>query len=112
MRHLPVISEHSVWLKLAQEVEEEALNASTDFVVPARPAQQPFQFTDIPGSNGIHTAPNGESSALDMDLIFQEYGFIDPELGTAWDEDHGLKPKRARTASVKQIKTFIYCRSL
>ena len=43
------------------------------------------------------------------DSIFQDYGFIDPELSAAWDEDHGLKPKRAQTAiaSVKQIKTFI-----
>lgn len=76
-------------------------NASTGFAVPAKPAQQPFQFTDIPRSNETHTAPNGESSELDVDSIFQEYEFIDPELGAAWDEDHGLKLKRAQAASVK-----------
>jgi len=42
-----------------------------------------------------------------MDSIFQEYGFIDPELSATWDEDHGLKLKRAQAASVKRINTFI-----
>jgi hypothetical protein len=38
-----------------------------------------------------------------MDTFFQEYGLMDPELSTAWDEEHGLKPKQIQTASVSKF---------
>jgi hypothetical protein len=37
---------------------------------------------------------------MDVDSLFQEHNFMDPELSTAWDEEYGLKAKQARTASV------------
>jgi hypothetical protein len=82
------------------------VNASTDFAAPPKPAQQSFQFTDTPGSNDTYAAPNYDGSEVDMDAIFQEFGFMDPELSAAWDEDHGLKAKRVRTASVSQSIHF------
>jgi hypothetical protein len=33
-------------------------------------------------------------------LDWMRYGIMDPEDSAAWDEEHGLKDKRARTASV------------
>lgn len=77
------------------------VNASMTAAAPTKPAPRPFHFTDTP-SNDTHAATNDPDSEVDMNSIFQEYGFMDPELSAAWDEDHGLKAKRARTASVSK----------
>jgi len=81
------------------------LNASTIAAAPTKPALRPFHFTDTV-SNDTHEATNDQGSEMDMESIFQEYGLMDPELSAAWDEDHGLKAKRARTASVSQSMLF------
>jgi len=68
--------------------------------------QQPFHFVDTLSSNNFHTTINDEGSAMDVDSFFEEYSLMDPELSAAWDEDHGLRAKRARTASVRKSKAF------
>lgn len=65
--------------------------------------QKPFHFVDALPSNDIDATINDNILEMDMDSFFQEYGLMDPELSAAWDEDHGLKAKRAQTASVSQF---------
>jgi len=69
-------------------------------------AQEAFYFMDTLPSQETHAADHNDSFDVDIDTIFQEYGFMDPELSAAWDEDHGLKAKRTRTASVRKSITF------
>jgi len=60
----------------------------------------PFQQTQAADSDGVFD--------MDIDSIFQEHNLMDPEISDAWDEDHGLKAKRARTSSVsKPIYTLL-----
>jgi hypothetical protein len=68
--------------------------------------QQPFHFVDTLSSNNFYTTINDKGSAMDVESFFEEYGLMDPELSAAWDEDHGLRAKRARTASVRKSKAF------
>ena len=83
------------------------VNVSTDFAALPKPAPPSFEFTDIPAPHDTQTAHNFDSSEVDMESFFQEYGLMDPELSAAWDEDHGLKAKRARTASVSKSIIFL-----
>ena len=64
---------------------------------------KPFEFLDTTPSN---LADTNSGSALDLDSILEEYNLMDPELSAAWDDDHGLKSKRARTASVSKSMRF------
>jgi hypothetical protein len=68
---------------------------------------KPFQLVDTPLSKSFLTTTHDDGSELNMDSIFESYGLMDPELSAAWDEDHGLKAKRARTASVRKLKPFL-----
>jgi hypothetical protein len=70
-------------------------------VPPPKSAQKSFDFLDTPPSKKFRTADE-----IDLDSTFEEYGFMDPELSAAWDEDHDLKAKRARTASVSYSTLF------
>jgi hypothetical protein len=58
---------------------------------------------DVPPSDSIDPDINEGILEMSMDSFFQEHGLMDPELSAAWDEDHGLKAKRARTASVSKL---------
>ena len=69
-------------------------------------AREAFHFVDAPPSQEAHATENEDDFNVDLNAIFQEYGFMDPELSAAWDEDHGLKAKRTRTASVRKSITF------
>ena len=72
-----------------------------------KPTQKAFHFVDTPPPNSCHDAQNDDSFEMDIDSIFQEYNLMDPELSASWDEDHGLKAKRARTASVSKSTLFL-----
>ena len=71
-----------------------------------KPALKPFLFVDTPTSDGNDFAIDHDFE-MNLEAMFQEYGLMDPELSTAWDEDHGLKAKRARTASVRKSSIFL-----
>lgn len=73
---------------------------------PTKPVPWAFQFSDTL-SNDSHTQNIDNTLEMDMESNFQEYGLLDPEL-TVWDEDHGLKVKRAWTASVSKTLHFIF----
>ena len=59
---------------------------------------QPLPSTTFTASTNIHE-DDGYFLARDS-LDWTRYGIMDPEDSAAWDEEHGLKDKRARTASV------------
>ena len=62
-----------------------------------QPAQKPgFHFAET----NISSTSNDDGLDIDINSFFQEHNFMDPELSVAWDEEYGLKAKRARTASV------------
>jgi hypothetical protein len=63
---------------------------------------QPLPSTTFTASTDIHEN-DGYFLAGDS-LDWTRYGIMDPEDSAAWDEEHGLKDKRARTASV----SFLY----
>jgi hypothetical protein len=66
-----------------------------------QPAQKPgFHFVETTVSQNIDPTGNNDGFNIDMDSFFQENNFMDPELSIAWDEEYGLKAKRAHTASV------------
>ena len=73
------------------------------FTHPATLPKPTFEFVDPPPPNDSDAQVNYEEFEKNMDSFFQEYGIMDPELSTAWDEEHGLKAKRARTASVSKL---------
>jgi hypothetical protein len=54
----------------------------------------------MPSTSDVCAEINEDNSGLTVDSFFEEYGLMDPELSAAWDEDHSLRAKRARTASV------------
>jgi hypothetical protein len=83
--------------------QSSVVNAFTHPTALPKPTQKPFQFVDPPPSNDNDTLVNYDDFERNMDSFFQEYGLMDPELSAAWDEDHGLKAKRARTASVSKL---------
>ena len=58
-------------------------------------------------SKDFQAADENVGFAMDIDSMFEEYNLMDPELSAAWDEDHGLKAKRARTASVSESTLFL-----
>jgi hypothetical protein len=70
-------------------------------------SQKTFHFVDTPLPNPFHAAQNDDSFEMDIDSIFQEYNLMDPELSASWDEDHGLKAKWTRTASVSESILFL-----
>jgi len=74
-----------------------------------KPAHKDFNFLDTPSSQKIQATSSDDAFDMDIDLIVQEYNLMDPELSTAWDEDHGLKAKRTQTASVRNH--YISCLS-
>jgi len=76
------------------------------FTQPAALPKPTFEFADPPPSNDNDAHINYEDFE-NMDSFFQEYGLMDPELSAAWDEDHGLKSKRARTASVSKLTSLL-----
>jgi hypothetical protein len=87
------------------------VNASTILPAPPESVPQAFEFTDTP-FNDTHMTNNDDIYEMDLETVFQEYGFMDPELSAAWDEEHGLKAKRARTASVSDATTVLIYSSL
>jgi hypothetical protein len=78
------------------------VNAFTDHTDIAKPASKPFLFVDTPPSSSRDFAID-EDFEMSFEAMCQEYGLMDPELSAAWDEEHGLKAKRARTASVREL---------
>lgn len=77
------------------------VNAFADSSNIPKPAPKPFLFVDTPASDTNDFAFDHDFE-MNLEAMFQEYGLMDPELSVAWDEDHGLKSKRARTASVRE----------
>jgi len=65
-------------------------------------AHKPRNFLNTPPLQQIQAADSDDVFDMDIDSIFQEHNLMDPEISAAWDEDHGLKAKRARTASVSK----------
>lgn len=86
--------------------QSSVVNASTILSAPPESVPRAFEFTDTP-SNDTHMTNNDDIYEVDLESVFQEYGFMDPELSAAWDEEHGLKAKRSRTASVSQAITVL-----
>lgn len=76
------------------------------FTHPAALPKPTFEFVDPPPSNDNDAQVNYEDFEM-LDSFFQEYGLMDPELSAAWDEDHGLKAKRTRTASVSRLMSLL-----
>jgi hypothetical protein len=70
-----------------------------------KPAPKPFLFVDTPASSSNDFTFDNDLE-MNLETMFQEYGLMDPKLSAAWDEDHGLKAKRARTASVWESASF------
>jgi len=68
--------------------------------------QKSFQFMDTLPPNDFFTTTNGDRSEMAMDSLFEEFGLMDPGLSAAWDEDHDLRAKRARTASIRKMEPF------
>jgi hypothetical protein len=66
-----------------------------------QPSQKSFHFVDTP------LPSNDDNFEMDIDSIFQEFDLMDPELSASWDDDHGLKAKRTRTASVSESIPFL-----
>ena len=77
------------------------------FTQPAALPKPTFEFTDPPPSNDNDAQVLHYEDFENMDSFFQEYGLMDPELSAAWDEDHGLKSKRTRTASVSKLISLL-----
>ena len=66
-----------------------------------QPAHKPsFCFVETPVSQNINSTTNDDGLDININSFSQEHDFMDPELSAAWDEEYGLKAKRARTASV------------
>jgi len=76
------------------------VNAFADHSNVPKAAPKPFVFLDTPASSGNDFAVDNDFETT-FEAMCQEYRLMDPELSAAWDEDHGLKAKRARTASVR-----------
>jgi len=95
-----VLHPHAIVNATPASSQSSIVNAFTDAqpIPVSKCAPKPFNFLDTTPPN---LADPNSDSALDMDSIFEEYNLMDPELSAAWDEDHGLQSKRARTASVK-----------
>jgi hypothetical protein len=94
---------HAITVATPASTHSSIVNAFTppQSALPLRPAHKPFNFMDAtPSDNNFQAANENAGFAMDIDTIFDEYDFMDPELSAAWDEGHGLKAKRARTASV------------
>ena len=79
------------------------VNAFTHLGSQPKPVPKVFEFVDTAPSNDNDGFINASDFEMNMESFFQEYGLMDPELSTAWDEDHGLKAKRAHTASVSKF---------
>jgi hypothetical protein len=94
---------HAIINATPSGMQASVINAFTHPAPLPKAVQKPFHFVDAPPSNNIDATINDNILEMDMDSFFQEYGLMDPELSAAWDEDHGLKAKRARTASVSQF---------
>jgi len=71
-----------------------------------KPAPKPFLFVDTPPSSSNDFAIDNDFQ-MDFEAMCQEYGLMDPEASAAWDEEHGLKAKRARTALVRESASLI-----
>jgi hypothetical protein len=81
-------------------------STSTLFMQGSQPRQPLPSATTFLDSNPSIEASEGYFLSGDS-LDWERYGIMDPEESAAWDEEHGLKEKRARTASVifLRIKT-------
>jgi len=74
-------------------------STSTLFMQGSQPRQPPSTTTF---SDSTPSIEESESYFLSGDsLDWARYGIMDPEESTAWGEEHGLKERRARTASVR-----------
>ena len=72
-----------------------------------QPAQKPLHFVETPVSHNIHAISSDVGSDMDIDSFIQENNLMDPDLSTAWDDDHGLRAKRACTALVSKSMRFL-----
>jgi len=107
-QHVKDLHPHAIVTATPSGTQSSVVNAFTQPGPLPKAAQKSFQFVDAPPSDSIDADINEGILEMSMDSFFQEYGLMDPELSAAWDEDHGLKSKRARTASVsKLIITFV-----
>ena len=79
-------------------------HASTSTLFMQEQGSQPFQpllsTTTFLDSNPSIEESDGYFLSGDS-LDWARYGIMDPEESTAWAEEHGLKERRARTASVR-----------
>ena len=96
---------HAIVTATPSGTQSSVINAFTQLGPLPKPVQKSFQFVDVPPSDSIDADINEGILEMSMDSFFQEHGLMDPELSAAWDEDHGLKAKRARTASVSKLIT-------
>jgi hypothetical protein len=96
---------HAIVTATPSGTQSSVVNAFTQLGPLPKPAQKSFQFVDVPPSDSIDVDINEGILEMSMDSFFQEHGLMDPELSAAWDEDHSLKAKRARTASVSKLIT-------
>jgi len=94
---------HAIVTATPSGTQSSVVNAFTQPGPLPKAAQKSFQFVDALPSDSIDADINEGILEMNMDSFFQEYGLMDPELSAAWDEEHGLKPKRARTASVSKL---------
>lgn len=81
------------------------VNAFADHAGVPKPAPKPFIFVDTPASSRSEFTMDNDFE-MTFEAMCQEYGLMDPELSAAWDEEHGLKAKRARTASVRDRHAY------
>lgn len=94
---------HAIVNATPSGTQSSVVNAFTQPKPLPKAAPKSFQFVDAPAPHELDADLNENILEMSMDSFFREHGFMDPELSAAWDEDHGLKAKRARTASVSEF---------
>ena len=102
-QHVKDLHPHAIVTATPSGTQLSIIKAFTKLGPLPKDMQKSFQFVDAPPSDSFDADINEGILEMSMDSFFQEYGLMDPELSAAWDEDHGLKEKRARTASVSQL---------
>jgi hypothetical protein len=80
-------------------------STSTLFSQGSQP-RQPLPSTTFTAGTDVHENDGYFLSGDSLDWM--RYGIMDPEYSAAWDEEHGLKDKRARTASVRFLCIIIW----
>ena len=102
-QHVKDLHPHAIVTATPSETQSSVINTFTQLGPLPKAVQKSFQFVDAPLSDSIDADINEGILEMSLDFFFQEYGLMDPELSATWDEDHGLKAKRAWTASVSQF---------